>query len=53
VTAPSSEELREAIAREEARVARLEDERRLAQDRLDALRGELAACGIDSGAPPT
>jgi hypothetical protein len=45
VTAPSSEELREAIAREEARVARLEDERRLAQGRLDALRGELAALG--------
>jgi superfamily II DNA or RNA helicase len=45
VTAPSSEELREAIAREEARVARLEDERRLAQGRLDALRSELAALG--------
>jgi superfamily II DNA or RNA helicase len=45
VTAPSPEELREAIAREEARVARLEDERRLAQGRLDALRGELAARG--------
>jgi superfamily II DNA or RNA helicase len=43
VTAPSSEELREAIAREEARAARLEDERRLAQGRLDALRSELAA----------
>ena len=45
VTASSSEELREAIAREEARVARLEDERRLAQGRLDALRSELAALG--------
>jgi superfamily II DNA or RNA helicase len=45
VTAPSSEELREAIVREEARVAHLEDERSLAQGRLDALRGELAALG--------
>jgi superfamily II DNA or RNA helicase len=45
VTAPSSDELQEAIAREEARVARLDDERRLAQNRLDALRGELAAFG--------
>jgi hypothetical protein len=45
VTAASSEELREAIAREEARVARLDYERRLAQSRLDALRGELAAFG--------
>ena len=45
MTASSSEELREAIAREEARVARFEDERRLAQGRLDALRSELAALG--------
>jgi hypothetical protein len=45
VTAPSPEELREAIAREEARVARPEDERRLAQGRLDALRSELAVLG--------
>ena len=45
MTAPSSEELREAIAREEARVAHLDDERRLAQSRLDALQGELAAFG--------
>jgi hypothetical protein len=45
VTALSPEELQEAIVREEARIARLEDERRLAQDRLDALRGELAALG--------
>ncbi len=45
MTSPSPEELREAIAREEARVARLEDERRLAQGRLDALRNELAALG--------
>ncbi|MGH7321104.1 MAG: TOTE conflict system archaeo-eukaryotic primase domain-containing protein [Candidatus Rokuibacteriota bacterium] len=43
--APSPEELREAIAREETRVARLEDERSLAQGRLDALRSELAALG--------
>lgn len=45
VTAPSSEELREAIAREETRVARLEDERMLAQARLDALRGSSPHSG--------
>jgi hypothetical protein len=50
VTASSPEELRKAIAREEARVARLDDERRLAQIRLDALRGELGALGtVPSG----
>ena len=42
---PSSEELQEAIAREEARLVRLDGERRLAQSRLDALREELAALG--------
>ena len=51
MTASSSEELREAIAREEARVARLDSERRLSQIRLDALRGELAARGIPSIRP--
>jgi superfamily II DNA or RNA helicase len=45
VTAPSSEHLQEAIAREEARLARLDDERRLAQNRLEALREGLAALG--------
>jgi len=43
VKSPSREELREAVAREEARVARLEEERRQAQGHLDALRSELAA----------
>jgi superfamily II DNA or RNA helicase len=43
VTSPSPEQLREAVAREEARVARLEEERHQAQGRLDALRSELAA----------
>jgi hypothetical protein len=43
VTSPSPEELREAIAREEAQVTRLEGERRQAQGRLDALRSELVA----------
>jgi hypothetical protein len=42
VTSPSPEELREAVAREEARVARLEEERHRAQGRLDGLRSELA-----------
>jgi superfamily II DNA or RNA helicase len=49
VTSPSPEDLREAIAREEARVARLEEERRLAKGRLEALRSELAELG--TGAP--
>ena len=43
MTSPSPEKLREAVAREEARVARLEEERHQAQGRLDALRSELAA----------
>jgi hypothetical protein len=43
VTSPSPEQFREAIAREEARLARLEEERHQAQGRLDALRSELAA----------
>jgi hypothetical protein len=50
VTASSSEELQEAIAREEARLVRLDGERRLAQNRLDALREQLAALGtVPSG----
>ena len=42
MTSSSREELQEAVAREEAQVARLEEERRQAQGRLDALRIELA-----------
>lgn len=42
MTSPSREALREAVAREEARVARLEEARRQAQGRLDVLRMELA-----------
>ena len=46
----SSAELREAIAREEARLAGLEDERRRAQNRLEGLRSDLALAALEAPA---
>jgi hypothetical protein len=43
MTSSAADDLRAAIAREEARLASLDDERRQAQGRLEALRVQLAA----------
>lgn len=51
---PTEQALREAIAREEARLALVEEERQQLRSRLDALRSELAALdapGTDRGLP--
>ena len=43
MTSSDADDLRTAIAREEARLASLDDERRQAEDRLEALKAQLAA----------
>jgi hypothetical protein len=43
MTSPAADDLRTAIAREEARLASLDDERRKTKGRLEALKAELAA----------
>ena len=46
MTAPTADDLRTAIAREEARLASLEDQRQQAQHRLEALKAQLIASEV-------